>query len=279
MRLKRPHVAIALIAIALVVPTTAVATHVFSDVRDDRFFAVPVSWASTNGITTGTSPTTFEPDRGVTRGESVTFLKRYDDNIVQPALTTLTGDVATNSAGVATNAAGVATNAAGVATNTAGVATNAADIAALEAGETVEMVIGAGAFSGQDETFTTGCQYNPAGAGDMRAGVPLPVGSTILEIRGHLLGTGSDLQLVRTAGATTLLGTLTTATAPLDVETHTLVTPEVVETGEFFTLEWEPDTAGNSDQICGVSVVYSTGTGAIGLAAPTATHDGTPTGE
>jgi len=66
--------------------TAANATHVFDDVLDNRFYAVPVEWASANGITTGTSPTTFDPDRGVTRGESVTFLKRYDDNIVQPAL-------------------------------------------------------------------------------------------------------------------------------------------------------------------------------------------------
>ncbi|RMH78432.1 MAG: hypothetical protein D6683_07615, partial [Actinomyces sp.] len=39
-------------------------------------------------ITTG-SPAgsrTFKPEDPVTRGESVTFLKRYDDNVVQPAL-------------------------------------------------------------------------------------------------------------------------------------------------------------------------------------------------
>ncbi|RMH78398.1 MAG: hypothetical protein D6683_07640, partial [Actinomyces sp.] len=39
-------------------------------------------------ITTG-SPAgsrTFKPEDPVTRGESVTFLKRYDDNIVQPGL-------------------------------------------------------------------------------------------------------------------------------------------------------------------------------------------------
>ena len=78
------------IAIGLVVAfaalSTASATHVFTDVDDNRFFADAVEWASTNGITTGTSPTTFEPDRNVTRGESVTFLNRYDENLVQPAL-------------------------------------------------------------------------------------------------------------------------------------------------------------------------------------------------
>jgi hypothetical protein len=74
------------VVLSLVVISTASATHVFDDVADNKFFAGPVEWALDNGITTGTSPSTFEPDRGVSRGESVTFLKRYNDNIVQPAL-------------------------------------------------------------------------------------------------------------------------------------------------------------------------------------------------
>jgi hypothetical protein len=77
---------IAILALALVIPATAWATHVFDDVDDARFYADPIEWAADNGITTGTSPTTFEPDRGVTRGESVTFLKRYHDNLVTPAI-------------------------------------------------------------------------------------------------------------------------------------------------------------------------------------------------
>ena len=36
-----------------------------------------VSWASHTGITTGTSPTTFEPDNTLTRAHLVTFLWRY----------------------------------------------------------------------------------------------------------------------------------------------------------------------------------------------------------
>ena len=96
--IRRLHLAIAIVAVAMLVPATALATHVFSDVDDGRFFADPVEWASDNRITTGTNATTFEPDRGVTRGESFTFLKRYDDNITQPALDNLSGDVATNAA-------------------------------------------------------------------------------------------------------------------------------------------------------------------------------------
>jgi hypothetical protein len=84
--LTRTRLALLIVAVALLVPAVAVASHVFDDVDDGRFFAGPVEWAATNGITTGTTATTFEPDRGVTRGESVTFLKRYHDNIVTPAL-------------------------------------------------------------------------------------------------------------------------------------------------------------------------------------------------
>jgi hypothetical protein len=76
------RLALGVIVVALMVPATAVATHVFDDVPDDKFYAGPVEWAADTGITTGTSPTTFDPDRGVTRGESVTFLKRYHDYVV-----------------------------------------------------------------------------------------------------------------------------------------------------------------------------------------------------
>jgi hypothetical protein len=81
------RLAIAIVAIGLLVPATAaVATQVFDDVPDGRFYSEAVAWAFDNNITTGTTATTFEPDAGVTRGQNVTFAKRYDDNIVQPAL-------------------------------------------------------------------------------------------------------------------------------------------------------------------------------------------------
>lgn len=68
----------------LAVPSVAVANHVFDDVADGRFYAEPVEWAAENAITTGVTPTEFAPEDPVTRGESVTFLKRYEDNIVAP---------------------------------------------------------------------------------------------------------------------------------------------------------------------------------------------------
>ncbi len=48
----------------------------FTDVPDDAFYAEPVAWAVANGITAGTSKTTFSPEDGCTRGQVVTFLWR-----------------------------------------------------------------------------------------------------------------------------------------------------------------------------------------------------------
>ncbi|RMH85154.1 MAG: hypothetical protein D6683_01330 [Actinomyces sp.] len=49
----------------------------FGDVRPHAFYTEAVGWMVTEGITTGTSPTTFSPDAPVTRGQLATFLWRY----------------------------------------------------------------------------------------------------------------------------------------------------------------------------------------------------------
>jgi len=77
--LKKRHLALAILAVVLAIPTTAYATHVFDDVPDGKFYADPVEWAFDNGITTGKTPDSFDPEGAVTRGEAVTFLKRYHD--------------------------------------------------------------------------------------------------------------------------------------------------------------------------------------------------------
>jgi hypothetical protein len=87
--MTKTRFAAAVVAGVLCVPATAYATHVFDDVADGAFFADPVEWAFDNGITTGKSATQFAPTDGVTRGESVTFLKRYHDNVVAPSTTNL----------------------------------------------------------------------------------------------------------------------------------------------------------------------------------------------
>ena len=48
----------------------------FSDVSADAYYYDAVLWAVKNGITSGTSATTFAPDAAVTRGQTVTFLYR-----------------------------------------------------------------------------------------------------------------------------------------------------------------------------------------------------------
>ena len=48
----------------------------FSDVPAGQFYTEPVGWIANIGITTGTSPTTFEPFAPVTRAQMATFLWR-----------------------------------------------------------------------------------------------------------------------------------------------------------------------------------------------------------
>ncbi len=48
----------------------------FTDVPGDKYYYEPVMWAYTNGITTGTTATTFAPNKDCTRGQIVTFLWR-----------------------------------------------------------------------------------------------------------------------------------------------------------------------------------------------------------
>lgn len=48
----------------------------FTDVPPDAFYTDAVVWLKAQGITTGTSPTTFSPDDVVTRAQMATFLHR-----------------------------------------------------------------------------------------------------------------------------------------------------------------------------------------------------------
>ena len=49
----------------------------FIDVFADKYYATAVAWAIEEGITKGTSATTFSPDATCTRGQIVTFLARF----------------------------------------------------------------------------------------------------------------------------------------------------------------------------------------------------------
>lgn len=81
---------LALLVAVLIVPATAYADHFWPDVPDDKFYTDAVEWAKANGMTTGCDGgTNFCPNDPVTRGENITFAKRYDDLVVQPALATV----------------------------------------------------------------------------------------------------------------------------------------------------------------------------------------------
>ena len=52
------------------------ATNPFKDIKKSDFYYNAVLWAVKNGVTTGTSATTFGPSENCTRGQIVTFLHR-----------------------------------------------------------------------------------------------------------------------------------------------------------------------------------------------------------
>lgn len=57
-------------------PVAPVTVAGFTDVMTDDYFAGAVSWAVDNGVTSGTSKTTFSPYASVTRAQAVTFMWR-----------------------------------------------------------------------------------------------------------------------------------------------------------------------------------------------------------
>lgn len=58
-------------------PEPATSVNPFRDVKPSDYFYKAVLWAAENGVTAGTSKTTFSPNAKVTRGQFVTFLYRY----------------------------------------------------------------------------------------------------------------------------------------------------------------------------------------------------------
>ena len=55
----------------------AVSGSGFADVASDAYYAGAVAWAVSEGITNGTTTTTFSPGSSCTRAQIVTFLYRY----------------------------------------------------------------------------------------------------------------------------------------------------------------------------------------------------------
>ena len=93
--ITKTKLALGILTMVLVGATVVAASDgVFTDNPSGTYYHDPVEWAYDNGITTGTSATTFSPMDSVTRGQNVTFAYRYDQNIVQPALEDLEAAVA-----------------------------------------------------------------------------------------------------------------------------------------------------------------------------------------
>lgn len=65
-----------ILSLALCFASASAVENPFTDVASDSDLASPVLWALDEGITSGTSTTTFTPDATCTRGQVVTFLWR-----------------------------------------------------------------------------------------------------------------------------------------------------------------------------------------------------------
>gem|GEM_PF-3345780 len=65
-----------LVVAAAPVGAAAPPTRAFCDVDDGRFYSTAVEWAKAVGITSGVSPTEFDPNGATTRGQIFTMLHR-----------------------------------------------------------------------------------------------------------------------------------------------------------------------------------------------------------
>ncbi|MCD8192204.1 MAG: S-layer homology domain-containing protein [Oscillospiraceae bacterium] len=65
-----------LLAATICISLTFPAEAVFQDVADGQYYAAPVAWAVEQGITNGTTGTSFSPELICSRGEIITFLWR-----------------------------------------------------------------------------------------------------------------------------------------------------------------------------------------------------------
>ncbi len=61
-------------------PEINASTTAFKDVKSTDYYYSAVLWAVENGITAGTSATTYEPNLTCSRATIVTFLYRLDNN-------------------------------------------------------------------------------------------------------------------------------------------------------------------------------------------------------
>jgi len=76
--------AVVLVLAAFVAGKASAATGCFND-TNGHLFETFICWMKDNGITTGTTPTTYSPNANVTRGEMAVFMQRLDELAVAQA--------------------------------------------------------------------------------------------------------------------------------------------------------------------------------------------------
>ena len=76
--MMKKHILTAMVVclLAMALPVSALASSTFADVPASAYYQDAVSWAVEQGITTGTSATTFSPESTCTRAQILTFLWR-----------------------------------------------------------------------------------------------------------------------------------------------------------------------------------------------------------
>lgn len=73
------RVAAGLLALVLLVPGVALASHQFTDVPNSNSFHGDIDWLADYGITGGCGATTFCPGSAVTRGQMAAFMHRLSN--------------------------------------------------------------------------------------------------------------------------------------------------------------------------------------------------------
>lgn len=146
---------------------------------------------------------------------------------------------------------------------------------------TVDLQVGIAGAAADNGTvnWTNGCVRQDAAPNTVRLGIDLPIGATITDLTGYLIGNGAVLDLRRTTGGQTSLVTVTNPSAGLQEVSASLATPEAVNSGEFFYLEFRG--AAGSSQLCGAAVRYTVapGTSLQGVDAQPDGVSGSPTGQ
>lgn len=81
-------------AVVLGMAGSALATHVFRDVRDASTHADAIHWAHANGIIEGFDDGTFRPRETILRDQAASLLLRYDEHVDRKIAEALPGAIA-----------------------------------------------------------------------------------------------------------------------------------------------------------------------------------------